>query len=114
MAQWREMELSEEAQLRSVGWQTSQSILSIRQRAEQELLLAKQALEERTAELARSLALMRATLDATADGIFAVDNDGTPIDYNEQFLQMWNFPRDAIEHGDREALRELACEQLKN
>jgi len=59
---------NEEELLRSVALQNAQSILIARQRAEQELLWAKQALEVRTEELARSLAMLRATLESTPTG----------------------------------------------
>ena len=55
----------EEQLLRSVALQNAKSILLARQRAEQELLRAKEALERKTQELAHSLALMRATLEST-------------------------------------------------
>ena len=63
--------------------QNAQSILLARRRAEQELLSAKEALELRTQELARSLALMGATLQATWDGILVTDEAGRPTAFNE-------------------------------
>ncbi len=59
----------EEQLLRSVAIQNANSILLARQRAEQELIRAKEALEVKTRELAHSLAMMRATLESTWDGI---------------------------------------------
>ena len=50
----------EEQLLRSVALQNAQSILIARQRAEEELVRTKEALEEKSAELARSLASERA------------------------------------------------------
>lgn len=49
----------EEQLLRSVALQNAQSILIARQRADEELVRTKEALEERSAELARSLASER-------------------------------------------------------
>ncbi|MBL8816247.1 MAG: PAS domain S-box protein [Planctomyces sp.] len=40
--------------------------------------------------LQQSLATLRATLEATADGILVVDLNGRAIDYNRQFLELWN------------------------
>ena len=54
----------EEKLLRSVALQNAQTILLARQRAEEELVRAKEALELKTQELARSLAMMRATEEA--------------------------------------------------
>ncbi|HWK88884.1 MAG TPA: hypothetical protein VNP72_02790, partial [Longimicrobium sp.] len=66
----------EEVLLHSVALQNATSILLARQRAEQELVRAKEALEARTEELARSLSMMQATLESTTDGIVATDEGG--------------------------------------
>src|SRR4030095_11888683 len=55
--------------LRRVAIENAKSILQARQRFEEELLRAKEALERKTEELARSLAMLRATLESTTDGI---------------------------------------------
>jgi PAS domain S-box-containing protein len=60
--------------------------------------------EERTRELANSLALFKATLQSTADGIFAVDLSGRIISYNERFAEMWNVPVALLKHGDYDAI----------
>ncbi|RJF99269.1 ATP-binding protein [Noviherbaspirillum saxi] len=80
---------NEENLLRSVALQNAQTILAARQRAEEELLQAKAALEKKTSELAHSLAMVRATLEATTDGILVTDNAGTVIDFNEKFVAFW-------------------------
>ena len=59
-----EREDDEERLLRSVALQNAKSILAARQRAEEELRQAKEALERKTEELAHSLAMMRATEQA--------------------------------------------------
>jgi len=64
----------EEDLLRSVALQNAKSILLARQRAEQEMLRAKDELERRTQELVGSLAMMRATLESTWDGILVTDD----------------------------------------
>lgn len=105
---------NEEQLLRSVGLQTSQSIRHLRQRADQEILQAKRALEAKTEELAQSLALKRATLDSTTDGILAVDKEGRVTDYNEQFLAMWGLSHELMAAGRREPLLAAAVRQLKD
>jgi two-component system, cell cycle sensor histidine kinase and response regulator CckA len=42
--------------------------------------------------LQRSVSLLRATLESTADGILVVDREGRIVDCNERFLQMWQVP----------------------
>lgn len=97
---------SEEQDLRQVALQNSREILAARQRAEEQLLRAKEALEQKTRELAHSLALMRATLESTADGILVTDDAGTITEFNEKYLQMWGLDRAAIASREhREVLR---------
>ncbi|MEO8031772.1 MAG: PAS domain S-box protein [Gemmatimonadota bacterium] len=79
----------EDIRMRTAGLQNALSILQARQRAEAELLAAKESLEKRTAELAGSLAVMRATLEATTDGILMTDGAGHVLGFNEKFIRMW-------------------------
>jgi PAS domain-containing protein len=91
----------EEELLRSVALQNAQSILLARQRAEQDMLRAKEELERRTQELAGSLAMLRATLESTWDGILVTDARGSVTGFNKRFVDMWRVPReimDAMEH----------------
>jgi PAS domain S-box-containing protein len=87
----------EDAQLRSVAIQNAQAILLARRRAEQDLVAAKDALEQKTRELAHSLAMMRATLEATTDGILVTDADGNVTDFNEMYVTMWRLPREVLD-----------------
>jgi PAS domain S-box-containing protein len=66
----------EEERLRSVAIQNSQSILLARQRAEQELVGAKEALEVRTAELERANELIRTIAENAASGLLMLDDRG--------------------------------------
>ncbi|MEA2165197.1 MAG: hypothetical protein QOK37_3324 [Thermoanaerobaculia bacterium] len=66
----------EEERLRSVAIQNSQAILLARQRAEQELVAAKEALELRTAELERANALIRTIAENAASGLLMLDESG--------------------------------------
>ncbi|HUF17016.1 MAG TPA: PAS domain-containing sensor histidine kinase, partial [Thermoanaerobaculia bacterium] len=67
---------NEEDLLRSVAIQNAQSILLARQRAEQELFAAKEALELRTAELERANELVRTIAENAASGLVMVDERG--------------------------------------
>jgi PAS domain S-box-containing protein len=86
----------EEAQLRSVAVQNAQAILFARQRAEQELLRTRDALEDKTRDLAHSLAMMRATLEATTDGILVTDAHGNVTDFNAKYLALWRLSHDVL------------------
>jgi PAS domain-containing protein len=89
-------EEDEDNLLRSVALQNAQAILLARQRAESDLLRAKEALEAKTQELAHSLALMRATLESTSNGILATDERRRIRNYNEQFVKLWDAPPEVI------------------
>ncbi|MBD2180985.1 EAL domain-containing protein [Planktothrix sp. FACHB-1355] len=47
-------------------------------------------------ELEKSLSLLCATLESTADAIIAVDEQGKIIIYNQKFIEMWQIPTSAI------------------
>jgi PAS domain S-box-containing protein len=99
----------EEGLLRSAALQNANIIRQARQRAEQELVRAKEELEMKTRELAYSLALTRATLEATTDGLLVTDAAGHVTDCNERFLEMWQIPKATTERRKhRELLEEPA------
>ncbi len=102
----------EEALLRSVALQNAQSILVARQRAEEELVRAKDALELRTGELARSLAMMRATLESTTDGILVTDGGGRVTDFNQKYQEMWRLPQELMNSGDHQQLLDVCGRQF--
>ncbi|HYJ79948.1 MAG TPA: PAS-domain containing protein, partial [Longimicrobiaceae bacterium] len=97
----------EEHLLHSVALQNASSILLARRRAEEELVHAKEALEARTEELARSLSMMHATLESTTDGIVATDEGGTVTCCNENFVAMWGVPRAVVDAGKHRRLLEV-------
>ena len=94
----------EEERLRLVALQNAQSIFLARQRAEEELVRTKEALERKTHELAYSLALLRATLDSTTDGILVTNGHGQVTDWNEQFVALWRLPPEVLETKDHHHL----------
>lgn len=99
----------EEGLLRSVALQNAQSILLARQRAEEELVRAKEALELRSQELARTIAMMRATLESSTDGILVTDDDGSVMVFNEKFVEMWRIPREVLDTRDHRQVLEVTC-----
>jgi PAS domain S-box-containing protein len=101
----------EEELLRSVTLQNAASILLARQRAEEELIQAKEALERRTVELARSLAMMSATLEATTDGILVTDDHGRINSFNQRYMEIWPLPRQVIDSLDHWQALEV-CSRL--
>lgn len=69
---------------------------------------------ERTHELERSLSLLNATLEATADGILVVDHSGKMVSYNRQFVKMWRLPKDIVESRDDDRALNHVLDQLKD
>src|SRR3984885_915384 len=65
-------------------------------------------------ELSYALAVTRATLEATADGILAVDKAGRITGWNSKFLEMWRIPEGLIALRDAEKVRARIPVQLKD
>ncbi len=103
---------TEESLLRSAAMQNAHSILAARQRAEYDLLRAKEALELRSRELASSLSLMRATLESTFDGIVVTDLRGGVTAYNEQYARLWQMPADLLALRDHRKLLDRVAQQF--
>ncbi|MGZ5121819.1 MAG: ATP-binding protein [Burkholderiales bacterium] len=104
----------EDRLLRSVALQNANSILLARQRAEQELISAKDALERKTRELAHSLSMMRATLESTTNGILATDDAGRVTAFNENYVKMWRVPGAIMESLDHRRILELNSQQFRD
>ena len=79
---------------------------------EDALLEANRTLEARTQELARSVATMRATLEATTDGILVSDAAHPITMFNRRFVEMWRVPESMLHNRDREALLRFTADQL--
>ncbi len=71
-----------------------------------------QQVTDRTAELERSLSLLRATLEATEDGILAIDLGGKITVCNHRFQELYNVTSMIAPLDDRELLPML-CAQVK-
>ncbi|HEV2524611.1 MAG TPA: EAL domain-containing protein, partial [Gammaproteobacteria bacterium] len=67
---------------------------------------------KRTAALETSLALIRSTLESTADGILVVDIAGQVVDFNQKFLEMWNMPQTVMQKNNFDSIVEFASNQL--
>jgi len=70
------------------------------------------ALAEREADTARSLALVEATLEATADGILVLDGTGRVTDYNKRVAEMWAISPLLLAEGDGTAVRNRLLAQV--
>ncbi|WP_133130062.1 EAL domain-containing protein [Legionella yabuuchiae] len=63
-------------------------------------------------ELEKSLSLIRATLECTADGIMMVNNKGQVVDWNQKFVEMWRIPTHLMEAGPENLSFDYILEQL--
>ena len=83
-----------------------------RQSAERELLDVKEVLEQRSRELAESLALTRATLEGSFDGILATDQNGHITAYNEKFQRLWLIPPELMQTYEHRSVLEACARQF--
>jgi PAS domain S-box-containing protein len=60
-----------------------------------------------------ALALIRATLEATADAILAIE-EGRITNWNTKFVAMWGMPMELVALGDVQKVREFIAPQLKD
>ena len=95
---------AEDESLKVVALRNAAAILKARQQADHELRIVNEALERKSGQLADSLAMMKATLDATTDGILVTDEKLWITIFNQKFVQMWQPEASLIEAGDHRAL----------
>lgn len=69
---------------------------------------------EKNVELEKSLSLLRATLESTADGIMMVNGKGQVVDWNQKFVEMWRIPSHMLESGTESIGFEYILQQLSN
>ena len=64
--------------------------------------------------LKKTLSLLNASLESTADGILVVDMQGRITSYNQNFMNMWDIPKDLLESGENIRVMKYVLPQLKN
>ncbi len=57
---------------------------------------------------------LQGILEATADGILAIDEKGKIIKANRKFAELWNIPQSMITSGDDETLLNFVLDQLQD
>lgn len=60
----------------------------------------------------KTLSLLTATLDSTADGILVVNQSGKVESYNKRFIELWQIPRELAEQKDDQKLLDFVKVQL--
>jgi len=71
-------------------------------------------MRETEVELHRTLSLLSATLESTADGILVVDLQGRITSYNRKFATMWRLPERVLDTRLDERFIEHVHDQLKD
>jgi PAS domain S-box-containing protein len=74
----------------------------------------EQRVQQRTGQLADSLSLTRATLEATTDGILVTDGRGRISGFNENFRSIWGIPADLTEGAAEKPALDIALTRLKH
>ncbi|MCG3112603.1 MAG: EAL domain-containing protein [Candidatus Manganitrophus sp. SB1] len=74
----------------------------------------KKALARSEGELKRSASLILSTLEATADGVLVVDQDGKMIRFNRKFATMWRIPQQILDTKDNTKALKFVMTQLKD
>ena len=67
---------------------------------------------EAQTEVSRTLSLLRATLESTADGILVVDLNGKILSFNQKLADMWEIPAEIFGGGDDQVAINAALEKL--
>jgi len=67
---------------------------------------------EAQGEASRSLSLLRATLESTADGILVVDLNGKILSFNQKLADMWEIPPEIFGSGNDQTAINAALEKL--
>ena len=105
---WWEKEQTQVEELEGMVVERTQALSDSNIRLQREVLDRRRA----EADLRTSHSLQLATLEATADGILAVDAQGRVTSYNQRFLDLWQIPEPLMASRDDERLLQYVRDQL--
>lgn len=63
-------------------------------------------------ELAQATSLLRATLEATGEGIMVIDRRGEIVNINRRFAEIWRLPDDILQQGDDAKILDFIASQV--
>ncbi|NMG11145.1 PAS domain-containing sensor histidine kinase [Brasilonema sp. UFV-L1] len=91
-----------------------QELLAQLSHAYEQLCREKALRQQMEVELEKSLSLLQATLDSTADGVIAISCKGDIVSFNQKFVQMWQIPDSIIISRNHNQCLAFYKNQLKN
>ena len=99
-------------------WDETDLILTVeealrRYHQEQQLDEQNQTLLDVNQKLEKVVSLLRATLEATADGILVLNEQGKIINYNQKFIDIWGLPSSETELDHEQILNLISAELTK-
>ncbi len=62
----------------------------------------------------QTLSLLKATVEASGDGILVVDNEGRIVSFNRKFVEMWHIPDDVMAARDDKEAMGFVLDQLRD
>lgn len=68
--------------------------------------------QERISELENTLSQVKATLEATADGILMLTREGKLVNWNQKFVNMFRFPNELVETRDEPRIIQHFLDQV--
>ena len=98
----------------AVAWMVTTTILTVvatvvftlrASASEREIAARRLATEDQE----RSLSLLQATPESTADGLLVVDGVGRMVSFNQQFIEMWGIPEAIADARDDEKAPSISC-----
>lgn len=63
--------------------------------------------------LERSISLLQATLDSTADGILVLNPEGDILNFNQQYVQMWRIPPEILSSRDSQLVNAFLLDRVR-
>lgn len=74
----------------------------------------EERINERTLSLKKSLSLMRATLESSADGVLVTDMNDKITDHNTKYTEMWKIPDSIYKADSFKTMLEFMSTQVKD
>ncbi|GAA6614335.1 ATP-binding protein [Scytonema sp. NUACC26] len=91
-----------------------QELLAELSHGNEQLCREKALRQQMEVELEKSLSLLQATLDSTADAVVAIGCKGDIVSFNQKFVQMWQIPNQVIRSRNHNQCLAFYKNQLKD